>query len=178
MNERIPPHNIEAEQAVIGAIFLEPNAFSTASERIESKDFYRANHQVIFEAMFDLFEKGEPIDMVTVTTLLSNSDKLEIAGGVPYLTDVAGSVPTAANKTISFMSAFVIAGDINVPKIDTDWVPTAAINQAPLIPLPNEGLFFRIVIDVKNVYITSIHKNIPIPHSMDEITTLFVIVYT
>ncbi|HLR53583.1 MAG TPA: replicative DNA helicase [Pseudogracilibacillus sp.] len=97
MNERIPPHNIEAEQAVIGAIFLEPNAFSTASERIESKDFYRANHQVIFEAMFDLFEKGEPIDMVTVTTLLSNSDKLEIAGGVPYLTDVAGSVPTAAN---------------------------------------------------------------------------------
>lgn len=97
MNERIPPHNIEAEQAVIGAIFLEPNAFSTASERIESKDFYRANHQVIFEAMFDLFEKGEPIDMVTVTTLLSNSEKLEIAGGVPYLTDVAGSVPTAAN---------------------------------------------------------------------------------
>src|SRR5699024_4503352 len=68
--------------------------------------------------------------------------------------------------------------DINVPKIDTDWVPTAAINQAPLIPLPNEGLFFRIVIDVKNVYITSIHQNIPIPHSMDEITTLFVIVYT
>lgn len=97
MNERIPPHNIEAEQAVIGAIFLEPNAFSTASERIESKDFYRANHQVIFEAMFDLFEKGEPIDMVTVTTLLSNSEKLEIAGGVPYLTDIAGSVPTAAN---------------------------------------------------------------------------------
>src|SRR5699024_8503883 len=97
MNERIPPHNIEAEQAVIGAIFLEPNAFSTTSERIELKDFYRANQQVIFEAMFDLFEKDEPIDMVTVSTLLSNSDKLEIAGGVPYLTDVAGSVPTAAN---------------------------------------------------------------------------------
>src|SRR5699024_10400718 len=97
MNERIPPHNIEAEQAVIGAIFLEPNAFSTDSERIESKDFFRANHLVIFEVMFDLFEKGEPIDMVTVTTLLSNSEKLEIAGGVPYLTDIAGSVPTAAN---------------------------------------------------------------------------------
>src|SRR5699024_6143407 len=49
------------------------------------------------EAMFELFEKGEPIDLVTVTTLLSNNQKLEIAGGVNYLTDVASSVPTAAN---------------------------------------------------------------------------------
>lgn len=97
MNERIPPHNIEAEQAVIGAVFLEPDVFSTASERVGPRDFYRANHQVIFEAMYDLFEKGEPIDIVTVTTLLSNNEKLEIAGGVPYLTDIAGSVPTAAN---------------------------------------------------------------------------------
>src|SRR5699024_5262922 len=97
MNERIPPHNIEAEQAVIGAVFLEPNAFSTAAERITPADFYRACHEVIFEAMFSLFEKGEPIDIVTVTTLLSNSEKLDIAGGVTYLTDVAGSVPTAAN---------------------------------------------------------------------------------
>src|SRR5690625_2718096 len=97
MSDRIPPHNIEAEQAVIGAVFLEPNAFSTAAERITPNDFYRASHQVIFEAMFTLFEKGEPIDIVTVTTWLANADKLDIAGGVTYLTDVAGSVPTAAN---------------------------------------------------------------------------------
>ncbi|HLR70572.1 MAG TPA: DnaB-like helicase C-terminal domain-containing protein, partial [Pseudogracilibacillus sp.] len=97
MNNRIPPHNIEAEQAVIGAIFLEPDAFSTASERIGPTDFYRASHEVIFEAMYELFEKGEPIDVVTVTTMLSNSKKLDIAGGVTYLTDLAGSVPTAAN---------------------------------------------------------------------------------
>src|SRR5690625_2733365 len=97
MNERDPPHNIEAEQAVIGAVFLEPNVFSGASERLVANDFFRANHQVIFEAMFELFEKGEPIDLVTVTTLLSNNQKLEIAGGVNYLTDVASSVPTAAN---------------------------------------------------------------------------------
>lgn len=97
MNERIPPHNIEAEQAVIGAIFLEPDVFSTASERIGPADFYRASHEVIFEAMYKLFEKGEPIDIVTVTTLLANSDKLDIAGGVTYLTDLASSVPTAAN---------------------------------------------------------------------------------
>src|SRR5690625_2658563 len=105
MNERIPPHNIEAEQAVIGAVFLEPNAFSTAAERLTPADFYRASHQVIFEAMFSLFEKGEPIDIVTVTTFLANSDKLDIAGSVTYLTDIAGSVPTAAN--ISYYSKIV-----------------------------------------------------------------------
>ena len=94
---RTPPHNIEAEQAVIGAIFLEPDAFSTAAERIGPNDFFRASHQVIFEVMYQLFEKGEPIDIVTVTTMLANAEKLDIAGGVTYLTDLAGSVPTAAN---------------------------------------------------------------------------------
>ncbi|HLR72827.1 MAG TPA: replicative DNA helicase [Pseudogracilibacillus sp.] len=97
MSERIPPHNIEAEQAVIGAILIEPNAFSTASERITAIDFYRTSHQVVFEAMFALFEKGEPIDMVTVTRWLQDADKLDISGGVPYLTNLAQSVPTAAN---------------------------------------------------------------------------------
>ncbi len=96
-NERIPPHNVEAEQAVIGAIFLEPEAFSTASERLVSTDFYRANHQAIFATMSSLSDKGEPIDVITVTTNLANSDQLEQVGGVTYLTDLASSVPTAAN---------------------------------------------------------------------------------
>lgn len=96
-NERIPPHNVEAEQAVIGAVFLEPEAFSTASERLVSTDFYRANHQSIFATMSALSDKGEPIDVVTVTTHLANKEQLEQAGGVTYLTDLASSVPTAAN---------------------------------------------------------------------------------
>ena len=97
VNERTPPHNLEAEQAVIGAIFLEPQAFSTASERLVSTDFYRANHQSIFATMSALSEKGEPIDVVTVTTDLANKELLDQAGGVTYLTDLASSVPTAAN---------------------------------------------------------------------------------
>jgi len=96
-NERIPPHNVEAEQAVIGAVFLEPEAFSTASERLVSTDFYRANHQSIFATMSALSDKGEPIDVVTVTTHLANKEQLEQAGGITYLTDLASSVPTAAN---------------------------------------------------------------------------------
>ncbi|QKY70811.1 replicative DNA helicase [Lentibacillus sp. CBA3610] len=96
-NDRVPPHNIEAEQAVIGAVFLEPEALSSAAERLMPDDFYRASHQRIFDTMLKLIDKGEPIDLVTVTTSLSNEKKLDEAGGVAYLSDLAGSVPTAAN---------------------------------------------------------------------------------
>ncbi|MFB4168784.1 replicative DNA helicase [Virgibacillus sp. JSM 102003] len=96
-NDRTPPHNIEAEQAVIGAVFLEPDALSAASELLMPDDFYRASHQRIFEAMLKLLDRGEPIDLVTVTTSLSNEKKLDEVGGVAYLSDLAGSVPTAAN---------------------------------------------------------------------------------
>ncbi|UJL46387.1 replicative DNA helicase [Virgibacillus sp. NKC19-16] len=96
-NDRIPPHNIEAEQSVIGAVFLEPESFSTASELLVAEDFYRAGHQRIFQAMMSLADKGEPIDVVTVTTYLQNQKTLDEAGGVAYLSEVAGSVPTAAN---------------------------------------------------------------------------------
>lgn len=104
-NDRTPPHNIEAEQAVLGAIFLEPDAFATASEILVAEDFYRVSHQRIYQAMMTLSDKGEPIDLVTVTTLLSNEDLLTEAGGVSYLTDLANSVPTAAN--ISYYSKIV-----------------------------------------------------------------------
>lgn len=97
MNDRTPPHNIEAEQAVLGAIFLEPQAIASASEVLLAEDFYRASHQRIFEVMLQLSEKGEPIDLVTVTTALSNNKTLDEIGGVSYLSDLANSVPTAAN---------------------------------------------------------------------------------
>ncbi|WP_186576884.1 replicative DNA helicase [Aquibacillus kalidii] len=96
-NDRTPPHNIEAEQAILGAIFLEPEALSTASELLMPEDFYRASHQRIFNVMLRLSDKGEPIDLVTVTTELSNAKILDEVGGVSYLSDLANAVPTAAN---------------------------------------------------------------------------------
>jgi len=95
--DRTPPHNIEAEQAVLGAVFLEPEAFSTASEVLMPDDFYRASHQRIFATMVQLSDRGEPIDLVTVTTSLANQSTLDEIGGVSYLTELAESVPTAAN---------------------------------------------------------------------------------
>ncbi|WP_407946590.1 replicative DNA helicase [Pontibacillus halophilus] len=95
--DRTPPHNIEAEQAVLGAIFLEPQSITTATEVLVSDDFYRASHQRIYEVMVRLSERAEPIDLVTVTTALSNQHILDEVGGVSYLSDLANSVPTAAN---------------------------------------------------------------------------------
>ncbi|MFD1851013.1 replicative DNA helicase [Oceanobacillus bengalensis] len=97
LNDRTPPHNLEAEQSVIGAIFLEPEAFSTASELLVAEDFYRASHQRIFAAMMKLSDRGEPIDVVTITTYLNDVKQLPEVGGVAYLTQIAESVPTAAN---------------------------------------------------------------------------------
>ncbi|WP_058309169.1 replicative DNA helicase [Gracilibacillus massiliensis] len=94
---RTPPHNMEAEQAVLGAIFLEPDAISSASEILIPEDFYRASHQQIFRVMLELADKGEPIDIVTVTTSLANTQQLDDVGGVSYLSDLASAVPTAAN---------------------------------------------------------------------------------
>src|SRR5690625_6447656 len=90
MSDRTPPHNIEAEQAVLGAIFLEPEAFSVASVVLMPEDFYRASHQRIFGAMMNLSDKGEPIDLVTITTLLADEKHLDDIGGVSYLTVLAG----------------------------------------------------------------------------------------
>ncbi|GEL76345.1 replicative DNA helicase [Tenuibacillus multivorans] len=97
IQDRRPPHNIEAEQAVLGAIFLQPDVIVTASEILMPEDFYRVSHQRIFEVMMRLNDKGEPIDLVTVTNELSALEILEEIGGVSYLTDIAESVPTAAN---------------------------------------------------------------------------------
>ncbi|MEQ6376375.1 replicative DNA helicase [Bacillaceae bacterium S4-13-56] len=95
--DRTPPHNLEAEQAVLGAVFLEPQAMATASELLLPEDFYRASHRAIFQTMLTLSDRGEPIDLVTVTSALATSRQLDDVGGVSYLSDIANAVPTAAN---------------------------------------------------------------------------------
>ncbi|MDQ0209118.1 replicative DNA helicase [Alkalicoccobacillus murimartini] len=97
LTDRTPPQNIEAEQAVLGAIFLSDTALITSTERLIPEDFYRAAHQRIYQVMVELAEKGEPVDLVTVTADLQDRKWLEEIGGVSYLGDIANAVPTAAN---------------------------------------------------------------------------------
>ncbi len=95
--DRTPPQNIEAEQAVIGAIFLEPSAIVLASEILIPEDFYRSAHQKIFDVMLKISDSGQPVDLVTVTEQLAAAKLLEDVGGVSYLSELSVSVPTAAN---------------------------------------------------------------------------------
>lgn len=95
--DRMPPQNIEAEQAVLGAIFLEPSSLTVASELLIPEDFYRAAHQQIFNVILNLNDKGKAVDLVTVTEELAAAKLLEDTGGVSYLSELAASVPTAAN---------------------------------------------------------------------------------
>ncbi|MBY0123631.1 replicative DNA helicase [Bacillus sp. S/N-304-OC-R1] len=95
--DRLPPQNIEAEQAVLGAIFLEPSSLTLASEILIPEDFYRAAHQKIFNVMLKLNDQGKAVDLITVTEELAAAKLLEDTGGVSYLSELAGSVPTAAN---------------------------------------------------------------------------------
>jgi replicative DNA helicase len=95
--DRLPPQNIEAEQAVLGAIFLEPSSLTVASEVLIPEDFYRAAHQKIFNAMLKLNDEGKVVDLVPVTEELAAAKLIEDTGGVSYLSELASSVPTAAN---------------------------------------------------------------------------------
>ena len=99
MIERVPPQNIEAEQAVLGAMLIEKEAISKVAEFVKGADFYRESHRLIFDAMLELFNKNEAVDLVTVIELLRKKDELEKVGGIAYVTSLANSVPTAANVT-------------------------------------------------------------------------------
>ena len=97
MIERIPPQNIEAEQAVLGAMLIKKEAVIEAMEILRPEDFYRAAHRVVFEAIMAVFQNDSAVDMITVTEQLKKSDLLDKAGGVAGVTALANAVPTAAN---------------------------------------------------------------------------------
>lgn len=97
MTDNLPPQNIEAEQAVLGAIFLNTDALADAMEYVEADDFYRRSHQLLFQAMVDLNNNSEAIDILTVQNYLSTNNQLDDVGGVAYIAELATSVPTAAN---------------------------------------------------------------------------------
>jgi replicative DNA helicase len=95
--ERIPPQNLVAEQSVIGSLLIDKNAMVRAIEILRPDSFYRDAHRFIFEAILELFDRGEPVDLVTTTETLRKAGKLEAVGGSVYVADLINSVPTAAN---------------------------------------------------------------------------------
>jgi len=94
---RIPPHNNDAEQSVLGSILLKDSAFTAVMDILSPEDFYRKAHRMIFETMIDLFQKSEPHDLVTVTNLLNDKNCLEEVGGPTYLASLTSIVPVTSN---------------------------------------------------------------------------------
>lgn len=94
---RIPPQNIDAEKAVLGAMMLSEEAIGVSIEHIDSFYFYETAHQKIYEAIKDLYAGRKNVDLITLSDFLKNKSLLESVGGVSYLTQLADFVPTAAN---------------------------------------------------------------------------------
>ena len=95
--DRMPPQNIDAEQAVLGAMLIKKEAIAEVSQLLRPEDFYRDAHKIIYEAMLALFNRNEPADIVTVTNYLDKENKLDKVGGITFVTALANIVPTAAN---------------------------------------------------------------------------------
>ena len=94
---KIPPHDIEAEQAVIGSMLTDQDAVMTAVERLKSDSFYREDNKLIFEAIVNLYNRSEPIDLITVKDELTSMGNFEKIGGFQYLATLPDKVPTTAN---------------------------------------------------------------------------------
>lgn len=94
---RIPPHSIEAEQSVLGAMILDKESINTALEIIRPNDFYKEANKEIFETIVVLFNKNEPVDLITLSEELKRRDNLENIGGVTYLANLSSGVGTTAN---------------------------------------------------------------------------------
>ena len=95
--DRVPPQNIEAEQAVLGAMMIKKEAIVEVQEILQPGDFYREAHRHVYEAMLDLTEHDEAVDLVTLTEQLRKTGELDKVGGLPFITAIANAVPTAAN---------------------------------------------------------------------------------
>ena len=94
---KVPPHDIEAEQAVIGSMLTDSDAVVEAIEVLKPDDFYRQDNKTIYEAIFNLYNRAEPIDIITVKSELTSLGKLEAVGGLEYIALLPDKVPTTAN---------------------------------------------------------------------------------
>ena len=94
---KIPPQSLDAEMSLLGAVLIDDEVLSNVSENLKPYDFYDKRHELIYGAMFRLFERHKPVDLLTLSDELGKKDELELVGGSAYLTELTNYVPTAAN---------------------------------------------------------------------------------
>jgi len=96
---KIPPQAIEAEKCLLGCLLIDKDAILKVADFLRPDDFYRGIHQSIYEVCLELFQKGEPIDILTVSNRLEEKNLLEEIGGRSYLTELINSISTPSNVT-------------------------------------------------------------------------------
>lgn len=94
---KIPPQDIEAEQAVLGSMLTDQDAVIAAIEVLKEDDFYREDNKIIYTALLNIYNRAEPIDIITLKSELSSMGKLEAVGGLEYIAQLPDKVPTTAN---------------------------------------------------------------------------------
>lgn len=136
---KVPPHNLEAEQSVLGSMMLSEDAVVTAMEIIETADFYQILHRHIFQALVDLYIASRPCDLITLQEELKTKDRLAEVGGVSYLSQLLNVVPTARNaehyakivKEKSMLRRLIIlSGEISTDAYDPQALAEQLLDQA------------------------------------------------
>ena len=94
---RIPPHDLVAEQSVLGAVFISPESLITLADELTPDDFYKPANKIVFKTMLSLLEKGEPIDATTMVSALTNQRDISTIGGINYVVELVNSTPTSKN---------------------------------------------------------------------------------
>ena len=94
---KVPPHDLEAEQAVIGSMLTDNDAVISSIEILKPEDFYREDNKIIYTAMVNLYNRAEPIDLITVKSELESMGKFDQVGGIEYIAELPEKVPTTAN---------------------------------------------------------------------------------
>jgi replicative DNA helicase len=133
---RLPPHSIEAEQSLLGGLMLDQRAWDQVADAVNSDDFYRSDHRLIFGAVGALVERNQPPDAVTVSEHLQRQGLLEAAGGLGYLAQLVETTPSAANirayarivrDRAMLRQLIEIGGDIAASAHDTEGLPVETL---------------------------------------------------
>ncbi|HHV3653426.1 TPA: replicative DNA helicase [Streptococcus agalactiae] len=94
---KVLPHDIQAEQSVLGSIFIKPEKMIEVAEYLKPNDFYRPAHKILFKAMVSLADRGEAIDIVTIKSTLESTDELGMVGGISYIAEIVNAAPTSSH---------------------------------------------------------------------------------
>ena len=108
--EKLLPHDVEAEEAIIGSLLLDGDSFLRVSSVIKGEDFYREKNAICFHACEELFRRSEAIDQVTLARELARADGLETVGGMAYLSHLVSITPTYANVVLGYLNPLALAG--------------------------------------------------------------------